>query len=103
MPSNERVRLHDRQESTPVDEPRQRNERNSGRVIGPPRLDLPLEVQRQLLAQKQILGASWACGRNVDDTNRRTSPATRTIVWTSRRERNWAMLRDVTAAAARPN
>ena len=66
MPSNERFRLHDGQESTPVDEARQRNERNSGRVISSPRLDLPLEVQRQLLAQEQILGGElcmWPQGR----------------------------------------
>jgi hypothetical protein len=56
VPSNERVRLHDGEDSTPVDQLRQRDQRNSGRIIGPPRLDLPLDVQRQLLAQKQILG-----------------------------------------------
>jgi hypothetical protein len=56
MPSNERVRLDDGEDSTPVDQPRQRDECNAGRIIGPPRLGLPLEVQRQLLAQKQILG-----------------------------------------------
>src|SRR3989441_9267626 len=59
MPSNERFRLHDGQESTPVDEARQRNERNSGRVISSPRLDLPLEVRRQLLAKEQILGGEF--------------------------------------------
>jgi hypothetical protein len=34
----------------------QREERQPRCVVGPPRLDLPLEVQRQLLAQEQILG-----------------------------------------------
>jgi len=53
------------------------------------------------LRRNRFSAASCACGRNVDDTNRRTSPATRTIVRTSRRERGWAMLRDVTAADAR--
>jgi hypothetical protein len=48
------AKLHDRQESMPVDEPRQRHQCDAGRVIGAPRLDLPLEVQRQLLAQEQI-------------------------------------------------
>ena len=56
MPSNERVRLHDGEDSTPVDQPRQSDECDAGRLIGPPRLDLALEVQRQLLAEKQILG-----------------------------------------------
>ena len=39
------------------------------------------------LRRNRFSAASCACGRNVDDTNRRTSPATRTIVRTSRRER----------------
>jgi hypothetical protein len=56
MPSNERVRLHDGEDATPVDQPRQRDECDAGRVISPPWLNLPLQVQRQLLAKKQILG-----------------------------------------------
>jgi hypothetical protein len=56
MPSNERVRLHDGEDSTPVDQPRQGDECDAGRVIGPPRLDLALEVQRQLLTQEEVLG-----------------------------------------------
>jgi DNA-binding winged helix-turn-helix (wHTH) protein len=55
MPSNERVRLHDGEDSTPVDQRRQRDEGNSGRVIGPPGLDLPLEVQRPTAPQLFVL------------------------------------------------
>src|SRR4029453_18343097 len=37
-------------------QPGQRDERQPRRAVGPPRLDLPLEVQRKMLAQEQILG-----------------------------------------------
>src|SRR5262249_23169112 len=70
MPSHERVRLHDGEDATPVDQRRQRTECDAGRDIGPPRLDLALDVQRQLLAQKQILGGEVECGRNINATNR---------------------------------
>ena len=56
MPANERLRLDHSEELTPINQLRQRDERQPRRVVGPPRLDLPLEVQRQLLAQEQILG-----------------------------------------------
>lgn len=56
MPSDERIRLHDREEATPVDQPRQRDERDPRRIVGAARLPLPLHVQRQLLFQEQILG-----------------------------------------------
>jgi hypothetical protein len=56
MPSDERLRLDHREELTPINQPGQRDERQPRRVIGSPRLDLPLEVQRQLLAEEQILG-----------------------------------------------
>jgi hypothetical protein len=56
MPANERLRLDHGEELTPINQPGQCDERQPRRVVGPPRLDLPLEVQRQLLAQEQILG-----------------------------------------------
>src|SRR5882762_6464192 len=56
MPSDERVRLHDREDATPLDQPRQRDERNPSRIVGAPRLHLPLHIQCQLLSQEQVLG-----------------------------------------------
>jgi hypothetical protein len=103
MPSNERVRLDDAEDSTPVNQPRQREECDTGRVIGPPRLDLALQVQRQLLAQKKFSATSWVCGRNMDAPNRRTSAATRAIIRTWSREQGSAMPWDITAADARPD
>jgi len=55
VPTNERIRLHDRQQTTPLDESRQGDEHDSCRVIGPVRPYLPFQVQRQLLSQEQIL------------------------------------------------
>lgn len=59
MPSNQRIRLHDREKATPVNEPRQRDECNPRRVVGTARLHLPLHVQSQLLSQEQILGGEF--------------------------------------------
>jgi hypothetical protein len=56
MPSNKRIRLHDREETTPVDQPRQHDQRNPRRIVGAVRLHLPLHVQCQLLSQEQVLG-----------------------------------------------
>ena len=56
MPSNERLRLDHGEELTPINQPGQRDERQARRDVGPPRLDLPFEVQRQLLAEEQVLG-----------------------------------------------
>jgi hypothetical protein len=83
MPSNQRVRLHDGEDSTPVDQSRQRDECNAGRVIGPPRLDLALEVQSQLLAQEQILGGElgvWPQRRRHESDNITSDAQDRTHV-----------------------
>lgn len=56
MPSDERSRLHDGEDATPVDQPRQRDERNPRRIVGAARFHLPLHVQGQLLSQEEILG-----------------------------------------------
>jgi hypothetical protein len=47
----------------PVDQPRQRHERNPSRMVSAARLHLPLHVQRQLLSQEQILGGE-SCMRS---------------------------------------
>src|SRR5262245_11755943 len=55
VPANQRVRLDDHQQLTPADQPRQRDQRDASRVGGGAWLHLSLEIQRQLLPQKQIL------------------------------------------------
>src|SRR5262249_14324730 len=57
MPANKRVRLDDRQELTPVHQPRHRDERARGGITRRARLYVPLDVQRQLLSQEQVLGS----------------------------------------------
>jgi hypothetical protein len=56
MPSKERLRLDYREEVTPINQAGQRDERYARRVVGPLRVHLALEVQRQLLAQEQVFG-----------------------------------------------
>ena len=70
MPSDQRIRLYDREDATPLDQPRQRDERNPSRIVGAARLHLPLHVQRQLLSQEQILGGEL-CARS---SRRRDKP-----------------------------
>src|SRR3984893_18201528 len=55
MPPNERVRLHDHQDAPPLDQRRQRDERDPRGIVGTPRLHLTLNVERQLLSEKQVL------------------------------------------------
>jgi hypothetical protein len=55
MPSDECIRLHDGEDSTPVDQPRQNDKRDPSRIVGAARFHLPLRVQGQLLSQEQIL------------------------------------------------
>jgi len=67
MPSDQRVRFHDREQAAPLEQPGQSDERNSRRIVGAARRHLALDVQRQLLSQKQILGGeldlrSCRCG-----------------------------------------
>jgi hypothetical protein len=56
MPTDQRVRFHDRQDTTPSDQPRQRHEHNPRRIIRAAQLHLAFHVQSQLLSREQILG-----------------------------------------------
>jgi signal peptidase I len=56
MPSDQRLRLHDDQDVAPLNQSGQPDKRQADRVISSPRPDLPLDVQRHLLAEEQILG-----------------------------------------------
>jgi hypothetical protein len=57
MPADQRLRLDDRQQTTPFDEARQRDKRNPNprRIVGTPRPDLPFQVRGQLPSQEQVL------------------------------------------------
>jgi hypothetical protein len=54
MPADERIWFHDREETTPLDQSRQRDEGNPRGIVGAARLHLTLDVQGQLLSQEQI-------------------------------------------------
>ena len=56
MPADQRVWLDDHQQLTPVDTSRQRDQRDTGRIVRTVGFHLPFEVQRQFFAQKQVLG-----------------------------------------------
>jgi hypothetical protein len=69
MPSNQRGRLDDRQQAAPSDPPRQDYQRDPRRIIGTPRFHLPFDVERQLLAEEQVLSrqAPSRSGRTRDE------------------------------------
>lgn len=55
VPSNERVRLHNGERLAPLDESGERHEGQASGGGGATRLRLTFEVQRQLLAEEEIL------------------------------------------------
>src|SRR5262249_39391640 len=55
MPANQRVRLDNHQQLTPVDEPRQRDQRDASRVVRAAWPHVRLAIQLQLLSQEQVL------------------------------------------------
>jgi hypothetical protein len=56
VPLNERRRSHDDEKLSPVDHPHERDEHDARGIVRAPRLDLSLDIERQLLAQEQVLG-----------------------------------------------
>lgn len=66
VPPHKRVWLDDREDATPVKEPGEHNEGNTRGVVGPSCLHLTLYVQRQLLAQEEILGGQAGVGPKTE-------------------------------------
>jgi hypothetical protein len=60
VPLHERVRSHDDEERSPVDRPREHDEGDSGTIVQAPRPDLPLDIERQLLAKEEVFGCETA-------------------------------------------
>jgi hypothetical protein len=56
VPAHEGFRSYDYEELSPVDKPGEQDERESGGIVQAPGFDFPLDVERQLLAQEEILG-----------------------------------------------
>jgi hypothetical protein len=57
MPANHRRRLHDHQRAAPIEAPGQYRQADAGSRVDPARSDTALDVQSQLPAQEEILGA----------------------------------------------
>ncbi len=70
MPSDESIWFDNDEGSAPVKEPAQENHQEPGRIGGTVRLDLAFLKDRELLAEKQILGGQ----RTVRATKRRRQP-----------------------------
>src|SRR5262252_5989369 len=64
MPSNERRGLHDGEDPTPIDQSRQRYQRNPRRIVSSTGFHLPFDVQGQLFFQKQVLGSEMGMRPN---------------------------------------
>jgi hypothetical protein len=62
VPPHERLRLHHDQKLSPVEHPREQDEGDAGGIVQTPWLDLPLDIERQLLAQEQVLGGEVRLG-----------------------------------------
>jgi hypothetical protein len=62
VPSYERVRSHDDEERSPVGGPREHDECDSGGIVQVPRLDSPLDIERQLLAKEEVFSREAVVG-----------------------------------------
>jgi hypothetical protein len=62
VPPHERVGLHNRQELAPLDESRQEDECDAGRIVRPSWSDLSFDVARELLPQEEVLGRQLRSG-----------------------------------------
>lgn len=60
-----RVRLNDGKDASPLNHPREHEEADKHGAVGPAWLHPPLQVQRQLLAQEEILGAASQRGERA--------------------------------------
>jgi hypothetical protein len=61
VPAHERLWSHHDEKLSPVDQPSEHNECDTSGIVQAPRLDLPLDIERQLLAQEQVLGCEVIC------------------------------------------
>jgi hypothetical protein len=56
VPRDEGSGLHDGQSVAPIEPAAEQHQRQTGRMVGTSGLDLALLIERELLAQEQILG-----------------------------------------------
>jgi hypothetical protein len=65
VPPHERLRSHDEEELSPVDKSREHEECDSRGIVQAARLDLPLEIERQLLSRNRFSAASLWCDEQL--------------------------------------
>ena len=59
---HKRLCSHHGEQRSPVDQPREQSEDEASGIVEPPRLDLRLDIERQLLAQEQFLSGEASVG-----------------------------------------
>jgi hypothetical protein len=62
VPPYERVRSHHDEELSPIDQSREQDECDSGSIVQASRLDLSLDIERQLLAQEGVFDCEAIMG-----------------------------------------
>ena len=62
VPAHERLRSHDDEELSPVNQSREHDQHDSGGIVQTARFGLPLDIERQLLAQEQVFGCQARAG-----------------------------------------
>jgi hypothetical protein len=55
VPPHKRRRSHDDKKRWPVDQSREHDQYDASGIVQAPRLDVPLDIERQLLAQEEVL------------------------------------------------
>jgi hypothetical protein len=80
MPADHRRWLRDHQCAAPIEEPCQYHQADASRRVDPARSDAALDVQSQLLAQEETLGAQGLADRNRSNTHRKASSTRRPAI-----------------------
>jgi hypothetical protein len=71
MPAHKRLWSHHEEKLSPVDHPREHDEGDARGIVQAPRLDLPLDRERQLLAQGKCTTRRRSCDSKSKTNNTR--------------------------------
>lgn len=102
MPTNQRVRFHNREHRSPVDQLGEHDEGDPRRVIGTARVDPPLLVERQLLSKKEILGCELRPRSETERYQLERVDQQPAGGQTDREARAFRMLKDATTQVSAP-
>jgi hypothetical protein len=101
VPSDQRVRLDDDEEATPVDQAGQGHQRDARRIVRAPGFQLPFEIQANCFRRNKFSAARFARDCSISAARRATSARSLKIVLTARRNAGWLMLRESTRSGGR--